>query len=377
MSREYPPEVYGGAGVLVAYLAAELARSLPVEVRCFGAQRPEAGPGQPVVRAFGDPTAGPGAPHHMATLQLLSINLSMAAGLDGTSVVHSHTWYANLGAHSAKLLYRIPHVMTCHSLEPKRLWKAEQLGAGGHALSSFCERTAIEAADAVIAVSGQMRLDVLECYPAVDPERVAVIHNGVDPQEYLPDHDIDTLERHGIDPATPSVVFVGRITRQKGMTHLLDAEVAEKVARLQDWRPGVVWIPEPLPRSEVVQIMSHATVFCCPSIYEPLGIVNLEAMACEAAVVATATGGIPEVVDDGVTGLLVPYEPVARSTSEDVGPADPAQFARDIAERVNILIADPARAAAMGRAGRQRVIERFSWEAAARRTIEVYEAITP
>jgi len=401
MSREYPPEVYGGAGVHVAYLAAELARSLPVEVRCFGAQRPEARPGQPVVKAFGDPTAGPGAPHHMATLQLLSINLSMAAGLDGTSVVHSHTWYANLGAHSAKLLYRIPHVMTCHSLEPKRLWKAEQLGAGGHALSSFCERTAIEAADAVIAVSGQMRLDVLECYPAVDPERVAVIHNGVDPQEYLPDHDIDSLERHGIDPATPSVVFVGRITRQKGMTHLLDAadeidpsaqlvlcasapdtpglaaEIAEKVARLQDWRPGVVWIPEPLPRSEVVQIMSHATVFCCPSIYEPLGIVNLEAMACEAAVVATATGGIPEVVDDGVTGLLVPYEPVARGTSDAVGPADPAQFALEIAERVNVLIADPARAAAMGRAGRQRVIERFSWEAAARRTIEVYEAITP
>ena len=308
--------------------------------------------------------------------------------------------YANLGAHSAKLLYRIPHVMTCHSLEPKRLWKAEQLGVGGHALSSFCERTAIEAADAVIAVSGQMRLDVLECYPAVDPERVVVIHNGVDPQEYMPDRDIDTLERHGIDPATPSVVFVGRITRQKGMTHLLDAadeidpsaqlvlcasapdtpglaaEVAEKVARLQDWRPGVVWIPEPLPRSDVVQIMSHATVFCCPSIYEPLGIVNLEAMACEAAVVATATGGIPEVVEDGVTGLLVPYESVEQGPSGEVGPTDPAQFASDIAERVNVLIADPARAAAMGRAGRQRVIERFSWEAAARRTIEIYEAIT-
>jgi len=399
MSREYPPEVYGGAGVHVAYLAAELARSLPVEVRCFGAQRPEAGPGEPVVRAFGDPTAGPGAPHHLATLQLLSINLSMAAGLDSASVVHSHTWYANLGAHSAKLLYGIPHVMTCHSLEPKRLWKAEQLGAGGHALSSFCERTAIESADAVIAVSGQMRLDVLECYPAVDPERVAVIHNGVDPLEYAPDHDIDTLERHGIDPATPSVVFVGRITRQKGMTHLLDAadeidpsaqlvlcasapdtpglaaEVAEKVARLQDWRPGVVWIPEPLPRSEVVQIMSHATVFCCPSIYEPLGIVNLEAMACEAAVVATATGGIPEVVEDGVTGLLVPYEPVEQGPSGEVGPADPAQFARDIAERVNVLVADPAGAGAMGRAGRRRAIERFNWEGAARRTIEVYEAV--
>ena len=401
MSREYPPEVYGGAGVHVAYLAAELARSVPVEVRCFGAQRPESRPGEPVVKAFGDPTAGPGAPHNAGTLQILSINLSMAAGLDDASVVHSHTWYANLGGHAAKLLYGLPHVMTCHSLEPKRLWKAEQLGAGGHALSSFCERTGIEAADAVIAVSGQMRLDVLECYPAVDPERVVVIHNGVDPEEYKPDHNIDALERHGIDPATPSVVFVGRITRQKGITHLLDAaedidpgaqlvlcasvpdtpglaaQIAEKVARLQDWRPGVIWVPEPLPRREVIQIMSHATVFCCPSIYEPLGIVNLEAMACEAAVVATATGGIPEVVDDGVTGLLVPYDPVAPGPSGEVGPSDPAQFARDIAERVNVLVADPARADAMGRAGRRRVIEQFSWEAAARRTIDIYEAVTP
>lgn len=401
MSREYPPEVYGGAGVHVAYLAAELARSVPVEVRCFGAQRPEAGPGEPVVQAFGDPTAGPDAPHHARILQTLSINLSMAAGLDGASVVHSHTWYANLGAHAAKLLYGIPHVMTCHSLEPKRLWKAEQLGAGGHALSSFAERTAIEATDMVIAVSGQMRLDVLECYPGVDPSRVVVIHNGVDAEEYQPDRDTDALERHGIDPALPSVVFVGRITRQKGITHLLDAaakidpvaqlvlcasapdtpgmaaEIAEKVAKLQDWRSGVVWIAEPLPRREIVQILSHATVFCCPSIYEPLGIVNLEAMACEAAVVATATGGIPEVVEDGVTGLLVPYDPVDPGPNGLVGPADPAQFARDIADRVNEVIADPARAGAMGRAGRRRVIEQFSWEAAARKTIDVYSALMP
>jgi len=399
MSREYPPEVYGGAGVHVAYLAAELARFVDVEVRCFGAQRPETGPGEPRVRAFGDPTAGPGAPHNAGTLQTISINLAMAAGLDDASVVHSHTWYANLGAHAAKLLYDIPHVMTCHSLEPKRLWKAEQLGAGGHALSSFCERTAVEAADGVIAVSGQMRLDVLECYPAVDPGRVHVIHNGVDAEEYRPDPDIDTLDRHGIDPASPAVVFVGRITRQKGITHLLDAakemdpsaqlvlcasapdtpglaaEMADKVAKLQDWRPGIIWIPEPLPRREVVQIMSHATVFCCPSIYEPLGIVNLEAMACEAAVVATATGGIPEVVDDGVTGLLVPYDPVAGGEAGGVGPADPVQFAHDIAERLNVLIADPARATAMGKAGRRRVIEQFSWEAAARATIAVYESV--
>jgi starch synthase len=250
-----------------------------------------------------------------------------------------------------------------------------------------------------IAVSDQMRLDVLDCYPAVDPARVVVIRNGVDPQEYQPDHNTDALERHGIDPAIPAVVFVGRITRQKGITHLLDAadeidpvaqlvlcasapdtpgmaaEIAEKVAKLQDWRPGVVWIAEPLPRREVIQILSHATVFCCPSIYEPLGIVNLEAMACRAAVVATATGGIPEVVDDGVTGLLVPYDPVDPGPGGRVGPADPVQFAHDIAERINVLLADPGRADAMGKAGRRRVIEHFSWEAAARKTIEVYEAV--
>ena len=395
MTREYPPEVYGGAGVHVAYLAAELARSIPVEVRCFGAQRPGAAPGAPVVKAYGEPNAGPAAPSYAGMLQTLSINLSMAAGMDDASIVHSHTWYANLGGHAAKLLYTIPHVMTSHSLEPKRLWKAEQLGAGGHALSSFAERTAIEAADTLIAVSDQMRLDILECYPAVDPQRVVVIHNGVDPQEYWPDPAIDALERHGIDPAHPSVAFVGRITRQKGITHLLDAaeemdpaaqlvlcasapdtpgmaaEIAAKVARLQDWRPGVVWIAEPVPRRDVVQILSHATVFCCPSIYEPLGIVNLEAMACEAAVVATATGGIPEVVEDGVTGLLVPFEP---NPAGD-GPSDPATFAHDIAERVNTLIADPGRAAQMGKAGRRRVIEHFSWESSARKTIDVYEAL--
>jgi starch synthase len=413
MTREYPPEVYGGAGVHVAQLAEALGRRIPVEVRCFGLPREpsaaaaqaggeggsasgESGSAGLRVQAYGSATAGQGAPQHLSTLQTISINLSMAAGMDEASVVHSHTWYANLGGHAAKLLYSIPHVMTSHSLEPKRTWKAEQLGPGGHALSSFCERTAIEAADAVIAVSAQMRQDILECYPSVPPCRVVVIHNGVDAQRYRPDPRTDVLERYGVDPRRPSVMFVGRITRQKGMTHLLDAarwlaagtqlvlcasapdtpaiarEIEAKVAELRSTREGVIWIPDGLGREEVIQILSHASVFVCPSIYEPLGIVNLEAMACEVPVVATATGGIPEVVEEGVTGLLVPYEPAASG----LGPEDPQRFARDLADRVNALLADPATATAMGTAGRRRVIERFSWEAAATRTIELYESLT-
>jgi starch synthase len=396
MTREYPPEVYGGAGVHVANLAAVLARSIAVEVRCFGAPRPAPEPGAPVVRSYGEPSVAAGAPTNSATLQIMGISLSMAAGLDDASLVHSHTWYANLGGHAGKLSAGIPHVMTSHSLEPKRAWKAEQIGAGGLALSGFCERTAIEAADAVIAVSGQMRRDILESYPAVAPDRVVVIHNGVDPDEYRPDPGTDVLEAHGIDPHRPSVVFVGRITRQKGITHLLDAaveldpaaqlvlcasapdtpaiaaEMQVKVEALRERRAGVTWIPGMLPRRDVVQIMSHATVFCVPSIYEPLGIVNLEAMACEAAVVATNTGGIPEVVVDGVTGLLVPYEPAPGGVP---GPADPARFAHDIAERLNALVADPARADRMGKEGRRRVLEHFTWEVAAARTIKVYESL--
>ena len=394
MTREYPPEVYGGAGVHVDYLTRALAGRIEVEVRCFGAPRDHPVPGV-AVQAYGSASADAGAPANAATLQTVTINLAMAAGMDQASLVHSHTWYANLGGHAAKLLYGIPHVMTSHSLEPKRTWKAEQLGAGGYALSSFCERTAIEAADAVVAVSGQMRRDILECYPALDPARVHVIHNGVDFGEYRRDPQADVLERFGVDPGRPSVVFVGRITRQKGMTHLLDAaamfdpaaqlvlcasapdtpeiaaEIESKVAALAAARSGVTWIGESLARREVIQFLSHATVFCCPSIYEPLGIVNLEAMACGAAVVATATGGIPEVVAEGETGLLVPYEPTAAGD----GPADPARFARDIADRVNALVADPERARAMGRAGRHRVEEHFSWDVAATRTIGLYASL--
>lgn len=394
MTREYPPEVYGGAGVHVDYLTRALAGRIEVEVRCFGAPREHPVPGLSV-QAYGSAAAGPDAPSNAGTLQTVSINLAMAAGLDATSLVHSHTWYANLGAHAGKLLYGVPHVMTSHSLEPKRSWKAEQLGAGGYAFSSFCERTAIEAADAVIAVSGQMRRDILECYPVLDPSRVHVIHNGVDFGEYRRDPGVDVLQRYGVDPDRPSVVFVGRITRQKGMTHLLDAaaafdpaaqlvlcasspdtpeiaaEIESKVAALAAARSGVTWVGESLARRDVIQFLSHATVFCCPSIYEPLGIVNLEAMACEAAVVATATGGIPEVVEEGVTGLLVPYEPTAAGD----GPVDPARFAGDIADRVNQLVADPRRARAMGLAGRRRVEEHFSWEVAATRTIALYESV--
>jgi starch synthase len=319
----------------------------------------------------------------------------MAAGVEGTALVHSHTWYANLGGHLGKLIHDVPHVATTHSLEPLRPWKAEQLG-GGYAISSWCEKTALEGADAVIAVSKGMRQDVLSCYPAIEPARVEVIYNGVDTEEYKPDPRTDVLERHGIDPDAPSVVFVGRITRQKGVTYLLDAaehfapeaqlvlcagapdtpeiraEIAGKVERLRERREGVIWLEAMLPKPEVIQILSHATVFACPSIYEPLGIVNLEAMACEAAVVATATGGIVEVVEDGVTGLLVPIEPGDDGTG---APRDPARFAADIAERVNALVTDPARAAEMGRAGRARVIEHFAWPAIARQTLELYERV--
>jgi starch synthase len=332
---------------------------------------------------------------HLAALQAVSIDLTMAAGVEGASLVHSHTWYAQLGGHLAKLMYGIPAVCTVHSLEPMRPWKQEQLG-GGYAVSSFCERVALEGADAIVAVSSEMRRDLLSAYPAVEPERVRVIYNGIDSEEYAPSPGTDVLDRYGIDPARPSVVFVGRITRQKGLTYLLDAalaldpsaqlvlcagapdtreigvEIAEKVERVRAERGSVIWLEEMLPKPEVIELLSHATVFVCPSIYEPLGIVNLEAMACETAVVATRTGGIPEVVEDGVTGLLVPFEPRDDGSRE---PFDPAQFARDFAERVNDLVRDPELAAALGRAGRRRAVERFSWRRIAEQTVELYRSL--
>ena len=394
LTREYPPDVYGGAGVHVEYLAREVAKLIDVTVHCWGADR-EGEDGIEVHAHRPWDALGGDAPH-LAALRAMSIDLSMTAGAEGLDLVHSHTWYANLAGHLSKLVYDIPHVATVHSLEPLRPWKAEQLG-GGYALSSFCEKTALEGADAVIAVSQGMRRDVLECYPALAPDRVRVIYNGVDAGEYSPDPNTDVLERLGVDPSKPSVVFVGRITRQKGVSHLLRAalridpaaqlvlcagapdtpeiaaEVTELMERVRAERGNMIWVQEMLPKPDVIQLLSHATVFVCPSIYEPLGIVNLEAMACEAAVVASAVGGIVEVVEDGVTGLLVPFEPRDDGTQE---PRDPDRFAADFAAAVDELLADPARAEEMGRAGRRRAVELFSWPAIARETVGVYEELT-
>ena len=386
LTREYPPEIYGGGGVHVEYLARELRRLEDLTVHCWGRDRPGAVGHEPWDALAGD------APH-LAALRAMSIDLTMTAAVEGAEVVHSHTWYANLAGHLAKLTYGIPHVATVHSLEPLRPWKARQLG-GGYALSSFCERVGLEGADAVIAVSESMRRDLLACYPAIAPERVEVVLNGIDTDEYRPEPDTATLERYGVDPDRPSVLFVGRITQQKGVPYLLDAVpeldpsaqlvlcagapdtpeigayVRRRVEALRAERGSVIWIEEMLPKRDVIALLSHATVFVCPSIYEPLGIVNLEAMACETAVVATATGGIVEVVQDGITGLLVPFE-----ASESFEPRDPAGFSHAIAERVNALLADPARAVAMGRAGRERAVTAFDWSTIARRTADIYEEV--
>lgn len=389
LTREYPPEVYGGAGVHVAELSSSLASLIDLEVHAFGGRREDAS----VIGTYQPWTALEGDAPHRSALRTMSVDLAMVAAVEGADLLHSHTWYTNLAGHLAGLTYGIPHVMTAHSLEPLRPWKAEQLG-GGYALSTFCERTAVESADAVIAVSGPMRDDVLACYPAVDPERVHVVHNGVDAQAWQPDHGTDVLRRLGIDAERPSVVFVGRITRQKGLPHLLDAveridpsaqvvllagapdtpelasEVRGKVNALDSSRSGVVWVEEMLPRPDVRQVLTHATVFVCPSVYEPFGLVNAEAMACGTAVVASAVGGIPEVVVDGETGLLVGFEP-----RPDGSPADPARFASDLSSAIDELLADPGRATRMGAAGRLRVLEHFDWEGVAQRTVQLYRSL--
>jgi starch synthase len=387
LTREYPPEVYGGAGVHVEYLARSLRALADVRVHCFGAPRTEPG-----VTAYGDP---PGLAGANQALRTLGVDLEMAAGCAGTDVVHSHTWYANLAGHVAKILHGVPHVATAHSLEPLRPWKAEQLG-GGYAVSCWAERTALEAADAVIAVSAGMMRDVLQAYPALNADRVHVVHNGIDTEQYTPDRGTDVIDRLGIDRARPTVTYVGRITRQKGLPYLLRAarrlppdvqlvllagapdtpEIGEAVeglaGELKAERNGVVWVQEMLPKREVIQVLSHSTVFVCPSIYEPMGIVNLEAMACETAVVATATGGIPEVVADGLTGVLVP---IAQAKDGTGTPLDPDRFVADLAGALIDLLADPERVAAMGRAGRQRAVDHFSWGTIAERTIEVYRSV--
>ena len=375
LTREWPPEVYGGAGVHVAYLVRELRRLADVDVHSFGGTEAGAVAHSPDPRLAGA----------NAALQVLSTDLSIAAATAGCDVVHSHTWYADLAGHLSSLLHGIPHVVTTHSLEPHRPWKAEQLG-GGYAVSSWAERTAVLAADAVIAVSHGMARDVMASYPELDPGRVHVVSNGIDTEQYAAVAATDVLERHGVDPAVPYALFVGRITRQKGLSHLLRAardvpgqlvlcagapdtpdiaaETEQLVAELQRSRPGVLWVREMLPREDVVQLLSHATAFVCPSVYEPLGIVNLEAMACGTAVVASAVGGIPEVVVDGETGRLVAYDP-----------DDPAAFEAELAAALASVVADPAGAAAMGQAGRARAIEHFGWDAVARRTLEVYESV--
>jgi starch synthase len=380
MTREYPPEVYGGAGVHVTQLVAHLRNLCRVDVHCQGAPRPTAFAYQPDTQLRG---ANP-------ALSTLSTDLAMASAAADANVVHSHTWYAGMAGHLASLLHGVPHVLTAHSLEPLRPWKAEQLG-GGYRISSWVEHTAVNAADAVIAVSSGMRDDVLRVYPTVDPGRVHVVRNGIDTDVWYPVEPAggaSVLTDLGVDRSRPIVAFVGRITRQKGVSHLLAAahqfdpgvqlvlcagapdtpeiaaEVSQGVAALAAARSGVFWVREMLPIAKIREILSAAAVFVCPSVYEPLGIVNLEAMACGTAVVASDVGGIPEVVVDGVTGSLVHYQP-----------DNPRDYEAALADAVNALVADPSRAERYGRTGRQRCIEEFSWAHIAEQTLGIYRKV--
>lgn len=387
LSKEYPPEIYGGAGVHVAELVRALRLDVDVRVRCFGSPRSEEN-----VFTYEVPETLSAA---NSALQTIGVDLAMANDVAGANVVHSHTWYANEAGRLAQLLHGTPHVVTAHSLEPLRPWKAEQLG-GGYRISRWIEQTAYEAADAVIAVSGGMRADILRSYPRLDPERVSVVHNGINTQEWHPVDDPEVLSRWGIEPSRPTVVFVGRITRQKGLPYLLEAakklasdvqivlcagapdtdeikrEVESAVADLQQTRHGVIWIPDHLSRYDLCAVLSAATVFVCPSVYEPLGIVNLEAMACGIPVVGTATGGIPEVVVDGETGWLVPIDQVQDGTGT---PIDPAAFIRDLVRTLNEAVSDQERAHQMGLAARERAIAHFGWAAIAAQTRSIYERV--
>jgi len=391
VTKEYPPHVYGGAGVHVQNLVRFLLHYVTVEVHCFGEPRE-----QPEVAGAYMPWSQLDGPQpHDAALRALSTDLAIAARLNRVDLVHTHTWYTNLAGHFAKLIHGIPHVMTSHSLEPLRPWKAEQLG-GGYALSCFAERTAIEQADAIIAVSAAMKKDILRCYPTVSSGKVHVIYNGIDPDEIAPSPGTTHLLEHGVEPSRPYVLFVGRITRQKGIIHLLEAaaefnpgvqlvlcagepdtleisrEVETRVSHLKATRGHVVWINRMLPREALSELLTHASVFVCPSVYEPFGIVNLEAMACAVPVVASAVGGIPEIVVPGETGKLVPFE---NDGSPFGRPRNHKTFASDLAQAINELLDDPVGAKHMGEAGRKRVIEVFSWQAIAQQTAALYRSL--
>ena len=394
MTREYPPHVYGGAGVHVEYLSRELAKKLEVEVHCWGDQHMDQGHlhvrGAEPWEAMAE-----GSPEKFDTaLSAFSLNLLQMKSLSQIDVIHTHTWYVSMAGFLAKKLFKIPFVLTTHSLEPLRAWKAEQLGSG-YAMSSWMERTAILDADAVIAVSNGTKADILRVYPELQPEKIHVIYNGIDLGEYNQTSDTSALTKYGVDPSRPYVLFVGRITRQKGVTHLVEAirylppdtqvvlcagapdtpeiaaEMRQKVAEAKSIHPHVIWIEKMVTKPEVIQLYSHARVFCCPSVYEPFGIINLEAMACHAPVVASATGGILEVVVDGETGYLVPFAADPKTGF----PSNPEQFARDLAAKISDLLDDPETCRKFGEAGRRRVEEKFAWSAIADQTIQLYQRL--
>jgi alpha-maltose-1-phosphate synthase len=422
MTREYPPNVYGGAGVHVEYLSRELAKKIEVEVHCWGTQREDIGNLhvrglEPLPGITGDTKQ-----KFKAAVDAFAINLAQMKELSAIDLVHTHTWYVSMAGFLAKKLYNIPFVLTTHSLEPLRAWKAEQLGSG-YALSSWMERTAILDADAIIAVSNGTKNDILKAYPEVSPDRIHVIYNGIDLDEYRYTEDVTALKKYGVDPTRPYVLFVGRITRQKGVTHLVEAipymppgtqvvlcagapdtpeiaaEIREKIEALRRKTPGsqaaaienfapngghsmatgdpthtghnIVWIEQMVTKQEAIQLYSHCAVFCCPSVYEPFGIINLEAMACKAPVVASATGGILEVVVEGETGHLVAFDPDPKTTF----PANPSRFARELAAQITNLLNDPDKAKRYGEAGRKRVEEKFAWSAIADQTIALYRKL--
>ena len=383
ITKEYPPHIYGGAGVHVAELVKVLRKTIEVKVRCFGEVRDESD-----TFAYTHPSDFDSA---NPALQTMATDLAMVSDMTSTDLVHSHTWYANFAGQVASKLHGVPHLITAHSLEPLRPWKEQQLG-GGYLLSSYIERSAYEDATGIIAVSAGMRDDILRAYPQIDPAKVTVVHNGIDLEAFQAAKDLDSIRAHGVDPDQRSVLFVGRITKQKGLPYLLKAardlpadvqlvlaagapdtpqilqEVTDLVEELRKIRSNVIWIQKHLSRPELIDLLSSATVFACPSIYEPLGIVNLEAMACSIPVVATATGGIPEVVAHNQTGLLVPIEQLKDGSGT---PIDEARFVSDFAAALNQML-DSSQLREFGEAGRTRVEQHFSWSSIADQTLSVY-----